>query len=296
MKLNESGVIFNSEDHTYHLGKKRLSGITGMIGRQLFPEKYSAVPEFILKKAAKNGTRIHNECTAFDILGIADTLEAQQYAELIGKEDINVLLNEYIVSDNKNFASPIDKVGIIDEDLCLFDVKTTAILDLEYVSWQLSIYKCFFEEQNPSLKVKKLFAIHIKNGAKLTEVEIKPIELIKELIRCEVSNEQFDNPFAPVVANKESEMALNLVEGIASIERDLEHLRAYEKDYKKKLLNMFKELNVDKWETDLFIITKSKDHERSRFDKKGFKEHHPELAEQFTTNITVKGGLRTKLK
>ncbi len=36
IELKNSGVIFNEEAHTYHLNGKELSGITGMLSRQLF--------------------------------------------------------------------------------------------------------------------------------------------------------------------------------------------------------------------------------------------------------------------
>ena len=35
IRLNDSGVIFNREEHTYHLEGKELSGITSVIQRQL---------------------------------------------------------------------------------------------------------------------------------------------------------------------------------------------------------------------------------------------------------------------
>ena len=40
MKLIKSQVIFNPDEHTYMLGDKELSGITSVISRQLFPDKY----------------------------------------------------------------------------------------------------------------------------------------------------------------------------------------------------------------------------------------------------------------
>ena len=40
MKLIKSQVVFNPDEHTYMLGDKELSGITSVIGRQLFSNKY----------------------------------------------------------------------------------------------------------------------------------------------------------------------------------------------------------------------------------------------------------------
>lgn len=52
IELVKSCVVFNEENHTYMLGEKQLQGVTGMIGRQLFPDKYKDIPDFVLKKAA----------------------------------------------------------------------------------------------------------------------------------------------------------------------------------------------------------------------------------------------------
>ena len=50
IELVKSSVVFSEENHTYFLGEKQLKGITGMISRQLFPNKYKDIPEYILKK------------------------------------------------------------------------------------------------------------------------------------------------------------------------------------------------------------------------------------------------------
>ena len=59
MKLNQSKVIFDPQEHTYTLDGMLLQGITGMIERQLFPDKYSGVPEFVMKRAAERGSFVH---------------------------------------------------------------------------------------------------------------------------------------------------------------------------------------------------------------------------------------------
>lgn len=59
--LKQCSVVFNPEDHTYYLPEKDkyLSGITGMLERQLFPDTYAGIPEAIIKKAAQYGSAIH---------------------------------------------------------------------------------------------------------------------------------------------------------------------------------------------------------------------------------------------
>ena len=80
IELVKSSVVFSEENHTYFLGEKQLKGITGMISRQLFPNKYRDIPEYILKKAAEKGSRIHGQCQFADVTGLPpESIEAINY-------------------------------------------------------------------------------------------------------------------------------------------------------------------------------------------------------------------------
>ena len=52
MKLNQSSVVFNNENHTYTLDGKLLSGITSLLHRQLFKDMYKGVDEKVLQENA----------------------------------------------------------------------------------------------------------------------------------------------------------------------------------------------------------------------------------------------------
>ena len=81
--LDKSDVIFVSEAHTYSLNGVSLSGITGMINRQLFPDKYNNIPKEVLEKAAEKGRFIHEVCQTLDDIGCdMGVEEAQNYLEL----------------------------------------------------------------------------------------------------------------------------------------------------------------------------------------------------------------------
>ena len=80
IELVKSSVVFNEENHTYMLGEKQLQGITGMISRQLFPDKYKDVPDFVLKRAAEKGSLIHAQCQFVDATGLPpESIEAENY-------------------------------------------------------------------------------------------------------------------------------------------------------------------------------------------------------------------------
>lgn len=191
MKLNDSGVIFIEEPRGYWLGDKQLEGLTGMIGRQLFPNKYKAVPAKVLANAAKRGHKIHEDIQMYDMIGEAKTEAVKWYAEMKAKEEFEVIDSEYLVTDGTHFASAIDKVMIKGEKVCLGDVKTTYQLDKEYISWQLSIYKYLFNLINPDIEVDKLYAIWVRDGATLHEVPEIPQEEVIKLLECEREGRQY---------------------------------------------------------------------------------------------------------
>ena len=83
MQLAKSRVIFDPEAHTYTLDGVLLRGITGMIESQLFPDKYSGIPDYVMKKAADRGHFVHEVCELVDDLGVShESEEAKNYQNL----------------------------------------------------------------------------------------------------------------------------------------------------------------------------------------------------------------------
>lgn len=56
LKLNKCDVVFKEDTHQYFLGDKELRGVTGILSRRLFADKYKAVPPSILAKGRKGVT------------------------------------------------------------------------------------------------------------------------------------------------------------------------------------------------------------------------------------------------
>ena len=83
IELKDSGVFFNEELHQYWLGNKQLSGITGMLQRQLFPDEFEGIPEYRIKSAAEYGTQVHISIEDFDKNWINDGIqEVADYIEI----------------------------------------------------------------------------------------------------------------------------------------------------------------------------------------------------------------------
>ncbi len=296
IELKDCGVIL-TEDHQYWMGDKRLFGITGIISRQLFPDKYKAVPEKILKAAAARGTKVHEDLEMYDMFGIAESEQAKQYADLKKEKKFEVIDNEYIVTDYTDFATPIDKlvrfkdtpIGVVD----LADVKNTAVLDLKSLSWQLSICKYLFNIVNPDITVGKFYAIWTKNGVSLHEIEEIPQEEVIELLNCEREGRQYIRKDVVTVAD---EKAIAVVRQMSDVLAEIAELQSKHDEFKRQLEEMFESYGVEKWDNELFSVTRVEGYTKETFDSKKLKEENLELYSNYTKQTKVKPTIRIKLK
>lgn len=191
LQLVRSEVVFNEVDHTYTYLGQRLSGVTSLLSRTIFRDKYSGISKEVLNKAAEYGHNIHEQIEIVDSMGVtSDTPAVLDYIRIRDENKLTPVANEYLISDEDYLASSIDIIYGDKSDLRkgveLCDVKTTSKLDMEYLSWQLSIYAWLFERQNPGLKVNRLLAMWLPKPrygrSALVEVLRKPKEAIDVLI------------------------------------------------------------------------------------------------------------------
>lgn len=298
MNLEKSQVEFDLFEHKYTLNEKELSGITGVINKHLFPDKYKDVPRHILSNAASRGTEIHELTGLYDLTGIIDGKyqEVAGYAEVIKENKIEIIKSEYLVSDNENYATMIDKV---DKDFNLYDIKTTAVLDAEYLSWQLSICAFLFELQNPGLKAGKLYGIWLKNEkSELVEVNKIDKDIVKELFECDKNGKTFVNPFTQITLS-DGQLLTKIHEVEQHIilqESELKQLKNKQSEMKKQLIEIMDERGLKSWETDNLKITRRYDSVRKSLDSKGVKNKYPEIYNEFVKETTVKGTVLIKLK
>ena len=296
MKLIKSQVIFNPDEHTYMLGDKELSGITSVISRQLFPNKYRDVPEYVLKKAAERGTMIHSICELVDDMGIShDSDEAQGYKELKDDWGLRYECSEYLVSDNEHYASCIDKVYRENEtDFTLGDIKTTYVLDKESVRWQLSIYAYLFELQNPGCKAVRLIGIWLRGkNHEIVEVERIPSEVVVNLLKCDSEGRQFVNPYSisPVTLPDEYRKMERTIQEIVSQAKNWSDKK---KEIADAVMMSMVEAGEYSWKGDIISFTRKKDTIRKDFDKKAFEKDYPDLYNKYLKEIPVVGSVTLK--
>lgn len=291
IKLNQSGVVFTPEDHRYFLKGRELSGITGLIKSQLFKDKYKDIPQFVLDRAAERGTMIHESIELLDG-GFAPaelTPELENYKRIKAENGLSTVENEYIVTDGEHFASGIDLVLSDKEDnIILADIKTTSVLDKEYVMWQLSIYAYFFEVQNPGLKVGKLYALWLRGDkSEFAEVQRIDTDIVKDLLQCEVEGRQFINLLAKADPQVPAEVK-NAEIAVYTLVTQIKELTEKKKQLSDGLLKLMQDNNVKSYKGEYITLSRKAASIREDIDKKKLKAEYPEAyaACVKTTNIS----------
>lgn len=286
IQLNDSGVLFNREEHTYELNGKFLSGITEMLQRQLFPEEFDGAPEEAIQQAALYGTEVHESIEQFDSFWTNDgTQEVADYIDICTTNGLIHERSEYTVTDGMNWASNIDKVFRKSKTVFdIADVKTYGTMTpekQEKARWQLSIYAYLFETLNPNATVGKLYIIHLRNKLKkdgttdhianLIEVDRIPSEVCKELLDTDLAGEQFNNPFEiPADVAEHEEEIRHLIQTKKEVEERLNELKA-------NILSRMEAMQARTWSTENMKLTRKLPSTRSSFDLNRFKGDHPEF-------------------
>ena len=301
IELKESGVLFNEEEHSYLLDGKELSGITGMLQRQLFPDEFDGIPKHLIQGAADYGAGVHLSCEDFDKNWINDgTQEVIDYIQLCKDYGLVHECSEYTVTDGVNWASKIDKVYRVSEDtFSLGDIKTYGQMTpvkLEKARWQLSIYAYFFELMNRKAKIDKLFVIRLRNKMKkdgsfdhikeIIFVNRIPSDVCKELLDCDLRGERFNNPYSipEEIRNQEAEIR-ELIQTKNKAEEKLSAL-------KSNILSEMEAMDVKSWLTDTMRLTRKLPGIRTSFDLQAFKNDHPDIDfESYMKTSKVAGSL-----
>lgn len=292
--LNKSQVVFSELDHTYILNDKSLSGVTSILNRQLFADKYSGISDEVLNKAAEYGKGVHESIELYDSLGIGEDEDAvKSYIKLCQKEGLTRLDNEYLISDNDYVASSID---VVFDDCSLADIKTTSHLDEEYVSWQLSIYAYLFEKQNPDLQANRLLAIWIPKARygkpKVVEVPRKPVSEVIRLIEADKAGQQY---VPSVASSTEITIANDVVQEVIRIERELKELKDKQTELREGLLKQMQDHNIKSFKTDGLSLTRKLATTKTSLDSKMLQEKYPEIYNECLKTSEVKESLLIKI-
>lgn len=296
--LNRVPVLFDPDTHTYTNEEtgELLSGITGTLLKRLFPGKYDGVPKDILAKAAEKGSNVHASIELYEKIGVTpSTQEGKAYADITRKNGMVALDCEYTVTDFKHYASQIDVIYEVQENVVdLADIKTTYKFDEESVSWQLSIYAYMMSLCNPHVKVRKLLGIWLRGDtAQIIEVKRHTDEEVIRLIKSDMADKDDD---IPATEQPIPDYIKANIDRLYEVVQKKKELQEEEQRIKSEILDKMSGDNLKSIDAVRILFTVVKERTKRRFDEKRFKEEHSELFNEYQKEITEKETLKITLR
>ena len=185
-------VEFIEETHQYLIEGILTPSVSDIL-KYIFPNKYSNIPEDILKNKSIFGTGVHKavECLEkgeeLPELDFYQDLCLKEFKKLKEKHNIEVKEQETMVNYGTHYCGRFDMIALVDGCYSLCDIKTTAQLDLDSLSWQLSYYALAYDPDKYENKFAKLYAIWLpkKDIGKVVEVKRKSKEELLEKLKAD---------------------------------------------------------------------------------------------------------------
>lgn len=308
MKLIENNQIyFEQLSHTY-IGPdgKILSGLTGLMAKHSLSPDYSHIPEKVLMAAAEKGTAIHKLLQEYDEgNALLNEPLIEEYRDAIRDAGLTHIASEYLVSDNEVVATFIDKVydtgipNVVD----LADVKTTIKVHKRSLAWQLGANVVLFERQNPGIKVRNVFCIHIdKDERKLKGlVPITPVsaEEVDALLLAEKEGRIYidlhEEPSAELVLTDEELTAyVTQASEVVKLKEQIKKIEESLKGLDKRVLDYMLENNLETLEGGGGVFKVKKAYERAAIDTERLKKMQPGIYEQYKKTTTVAASITFK--
>ena len=307
MELSHNNrVLFDSVSHSYLLdGSKLLMGVTELMKKHNLGADYSNIPEATLKKAAEEGTAIHQEIEAYDSGEAVFASELiDEYKKMCSEYGLKSAASELPVSDYELIASAIDKVYEGKKGhAILVDIKTTLELHKRPLQWQLGIYKCLFERQNPDIPVDGCFCLWIDKKKKSIKGLI-PIEPVSEAeVESLLDAERQGLIYIDENAVKDASLALpedelatyvNNAVTIAELKAKIKEIEAAMADAGDKLLTYMEANNLDEMSAPGGVFKRKASYSQTRVDSAKLKKDFPAVWQKVAKETSVKGSVSFK--
>ena len=166
----KGGVLEHiDETHTYLYDGIVLPSITQLL-KVKFGGKYDGIPKATLERAAELGTAVHKAIEDFERQGIeTDLPELRNWKFLKKMYNFGCLDNEVPVVLFKDgeavAAGRLDLVLVEKSSIGLGDIKRTATLDKQYLTYQLNCYRMAYQQCYGAL-ICFLRGIHLRNDVR----------------------------------------------------------------------------------------------------------------------------------
>lgn len=301
------GLVFYSEGHRYEYKHNELQGITGLIKKYIFPDKYKGVSEATLEQARARGSKIHEDIEDYYAILRSGhepiyTPVVERFHMMLRPTLLKVIDNEVTVTDFENFATNIDLVlHDTDGGVILGDIKTTAEYDDLYLRWQLSICAWMYEKCF-GIPVVGLVGVWMpmKGKGGVREVERLPNEEVVALLEAAANDyDCFETEFKPMQESILPSDYETIVDRLRAIDAQMRFLNETKTELMHELSGAFLAGKDKAWIGDGVRISRVSGGTRTTFDSKRFLEDHKELADlagEYYKTTTTADTIRIKFE
>lgn len=310
---NKMKVEFQEQGHLYLVnGNLAELSTTELLHKHKLSPDYSGVDIDILTAKAEFGKEIHEE--------LSFVTNRANYEPL---NDYGVVFKEYFINNFK-FGIGEQLIGLIYKDLIIsgsidfigrdindknviMDYKFTAKKDINYWTWQQSLYNYMLKKLGKEpingvvldwkgADISKVLWWS-KDTATFKEVNLTLYsdEEVEELLECEVAKEIYKRK--ELALNEELELRVKQAEEqFMFIETEYKKAKDLVEETRKELLSIFKKQNIIKWETDKFSVSYVQPSTRETIDSGKLRVEYPQVYDKVYKVSEVKEYLKVTKK
>ena len=285
-------LVFDPQTHTYTLDGKDLISVTQLMEKHGLSPNYNGVDEDTLKASAERGTLIHKEIENYIKKGeVGFTDECAEFVTYVRENNIAIKGSE-VTFHNDIVAGTCDLVINSEKGyLIVADIKTTSTLHKESVAWQLSLYA--YLSGNKTMNHGQAFHFS-KDGLKVVDIELKPVEEVEKLLECERKGEIYHQEL--VIEGFELAKFYEAEQIIVKAKEEQKRAEETQKEVYEAILKAMEEQGVKTYETDTMKITYVAPVKRVTLDTARLKKENPLMAKAYEKETETKASLRITLK
>lgn len=290
----ESSISFDKTEHLYTRGDKKLISVTQLLKKMGLSPDYGNVNQEVLERKAERGTLIHSEIEHYNKEGEPGfTEECGQYAFYIEKNDVKCLHSEEMVGDDE-IAGTIDLVLDVDGAERVADIKTTAQLHTDSVSWQLSLYAYLYNKQETDKVATDFgYAYHFGNDSilEVVKVAMKPEKEVENLLQCYREGKAYEPSLPDSITYAVAEIS-EAERIISKSKSDVKEAEERKKKVTQSVIEAMKKNGLNSFETETIKLTITPEFDRKSVDSAKLKEEYPDVFEKCSKTSHVSEGLR----
>ena len=285
-------LVFDPQTHTYTLDGKDLISVTQLMEKHGLSPNYNGVDEETLKASAERGTLIHKEIENYIKKGeIGFTDECAEFVSYVRENNVAIKGSE-VTFHNDIVAGTCDLIINSEKGyLIVADIKTTSTLHKDSVAWQLSLYA--YLSGNKTMNHGQAFHFS-KDGLKVVDIELKPVEEVEKLLECERKGEIYHQEL--VIEGFELAKFYEAEQIIVKAKEEQKRAEETQKEVYEAILKAMEEQGVKTYETDTMKITYVAPVKRVTLDTARLKKENPLMAKAYEKETETKASLRITLK